>query len=583
MIDFKKRPFNLNDEDIRWVNETFGKMTLEDKCGQIFCPMGFSNDDQTLHHLLKEIKVGAMMYRPAPAKDVQDTYRKIQDMADIPLLLAANIEAGADGLCFEGSSFGQPMAVAATGDDSFGYRMGKVACSESAALGLNWAFAPIVDINYDFHNPITNVRTFGSDPQKVIGFAKGYLKAAAEENVATAIKHFPGDGVDERDQHIVTSVNDLSYEEWMNTYGRVYSSLIEYGSKTVMVGHIAAPKLVRHFNDKADRDECLLPGSLSRHIMTDLLRNDLGFNGVISTDSSIMTGFTSACEREKAIPLAIENGADIFLFNKSIDEDYGWLIQGVRNGLLSMTRLDEAVLRILALKASLKLHEKKKENKLVPSQEALSMIGNEEHQRWILEAADRSVTLVRDNDHLLPLSVQRYPRIYLNVIEKNISGNSPYALAWKELFENEGFEVTLRDRTVRIGYEDMVHPETMTDQQKNLMYEMYRSIEEVHKDYDLYVYVVNMENASNNTTLRLNWNCAFGLGDDVPWFVKEIPTLMISTAYPYHLFDAPMISTYINTYANSPVYLKAVMEKIMGRSGFKGISPVDPFCGKEYL
>lgn len=99
----------------------------------------------------------------------------------------------------------------------------------------------------------------------------------------------------------------------------------------------------------------------------------------------------------------------------------------------------------------------------------------------------------------------------------------------------------------------------------------------------LYVYICNMQNASNNTTLRLNWNVTFGLGDDAPWLTSEIPVMMISTAYPYHLFDAPMIETYINAYSSESIFNEAVMEKIMGRSEFKGISPCDPFCGKDYI
>ena len=123
----------------------------------------------------------------------------------------------------------------------------------------------------------------------------------------------------------------------------------------------------------------------------------------------------------------------------------------------------------------------------------------------------------------------------------------------------------------------------MSEEKKALMHEMYRSIREVHEDYDLYVYLCNMENASNNTTLRLNWNVAFGLGDDAPWFVSEIPAMMISTAYPYHLFDAPMVRTYINTYAGTENNMKAVMDAIMGRMPFEGTSPIDPFCGREEL
>ena len=115
------------------------------------------------------------------------------------------------------------------------------------------------------------------------------------------------------------------------------------------------------------------------------------------------------------------------------------------------------------------------------------------------------------------------------------------------------------------------------------MHEMYRSVEEMKQDYDLYVYICNMENASNNTTLRLNWNVCFGLGDDAPWLTSEVPVIMISTAYPYHLFDAPMIGTYINSYSGQPEFCRAVMDKLMGRSAFLGISPVDPLCGKDYI
>ena len=153
---------------------------------------------------------------------------------------------------------------------------------------------------------------------------------------------------------------------------------------------------------------------------------------------------------------------------------------------------------------------------------------------------------------------------------------------WKSLFEKEGFEVTVRDRRVSIDVKDFM-AETLSPEKQNLMHEMYRSVEEMKKEYDLYVYVANMQNASNNTTLRLNWNVTFGLGDDAPWMAAEVPVLMISTGYPYHLFDAPMIGTYINTYSNAPHFCKSTVEKIMGRSDFTGVAPSDPYCGKEWL
>ena len=271
MIDLRANPFFLDDEDIRWVEETLASMTLEEKAGQIFCALGIGDDEGMLRGMINGIGIGGIMYRPGPKAAVQNTHRKIQSMAKIPLLLAANTEAGGNGLSFEGTGFGAPMAVAAAGDPEYAYRMGYVACREGAAMGLNWSFAPIVDIDREFHNPITNTRTFGSDPDKVLACASRYLDAADECGVAVAIKHFPGDGVDERDQHILTSVNSLDCDEWMQTYGHIYRSLIDRGAKTVMVGHIAQPAWAGRINPGISKRDALCPASLSPEILTGLL------------------------------------------------------------------------------------------------------------------------------------------------------------------------------------------------------------------------------------------------------------------------------------------------------------------------
>lgn len=582
MIDLKGNPFYLNEDQIAWVKETLATMTLEEKAGQVFCPMGFTDDPGALRHMIQDIGVGGMMYRMGPAGYIQNTHRTIQDFAKIPLLLAANTEAGGSGIALEGTSFGAPMAVAATADPENGYRMGYVSCAEGAALGLNWSFAPIVDIDMDFHNPITNTRTFGSDADKIIAFASRYMDGASENDVAVAIKHFPGDGVDERDQHILTSINSLSREAWMESYGKVYKTLIDKGAKTVMVGHIAQPAWVKALQPDATRKEQLLPASLSKPLMTGLLRQKLGFNGLISTDATPMVGFTSAMPRSEAIPAVIAAGADMILFNKSLDEDYAFLLEGLKTGKLTEARLDEAVTRILATKASLHLPEKQAAGTLIPGSDALAVVGCEKHRAWAKAVADKAVTLVRDEQNLLPISPKKFRRVYLNVIQKNNDPDDAFVQHWKALFEKEGFEVTVRDRRTTIVPADFMDP-NLPPEKGMLLHEMYRSVAEMKQSYDLYVYICNMQNASNNTTLRLNWNVTFGLGDDAPWLTSEIPVMMISTACPYHLFDAPMIDTYINAYSGDGDFCQAVMEKIMGRSAFVGISPVDPLCGKDYI
>lgn len=582
-INLKSNPFYLSDEDVKWVEDTKANMSFDEKVGQLFVPLGLTSDEGFLHHLIDDCHIGGIMYRMGSKEEIRGTHEKIQQMSKIPMLIAANTEAGGDGLCIEGTSFGKPMSVAATDDPENAYRMGYVACKEGAAVGLNWSFAPIIDIDREFHNPITNVRTFGSEPKRVKEMGSAYLRGAKENNVAVSIKHFPGDGVDERDQHIVTSVNSLSADEWDDTYGYVYKSLIDEGAQTVMIGHIAQPAYVEKLNPNASVREKYLPASVSKELLGGLLREKLGFNGVISTDSSCMIGYTTAMKRKDAVVESIANGCDIILFNKSLEEDIAFIKEGITDGRITETRLDEAVTRILALKASLKLHEKQKTGLLVPEKEQLALVGCEEHKKWAKSVADQSVTLVKDTQNLLPISTEKYKRVYLNVIQRKLTdAENPIVMQWKELFEAEGFEVTVRNRSTTIEVENFAGI-NMTPEKKELMGELYRSIGEFVPTKDLYVYIINVENASNNTTARIDWNVIFGLGDDAPWFSEEIPVLFISTANPYHLYDAPMAKTFINAYSNGPIVSETVMDKIMGRSEFKGKSPVDPFCGLEYL
>lgn len=582
-VDITAKPYFLEEEDVAWVEETLASLSEEEKIGQIFVPLGLSSDDGLLHHLINDCHVGGIMYRTGDKKEIRNTHEKIQNMAKIPMLIAANTEAGGDGLCVDGTSFGKPMAVAATDNVDMAYKMGYVACKEGAAVGLNWSFAPIVDIDMEFHNPITNVRTFGSNVERVKQMGSAYMKGAKENNVAVAIKHFPGDGTDERDQHILTSVNSLSIEEWDKSYGYVYKSLIDEGAQTVMVGHIAQPAYVSLLNPQASVKEQYLPASVSKELLGGLLRERLGFNGVISTDSSCMVGYTCAMKRKDAVVASIANGCDIILFNKDLDEDISFIKAGIADGRISKERLEDAVRRILALKASLKLHSKQKDHKLVPDEDSLSVVGCKEHGRWAKEVADKAITLIKDTQELLPITPQKYRRVYLNVIQRKLTDSeNSMVQEWKTLFEKEGFEVTVRDRSTTIEVENFMGI-NMTPKKAELMNELYRGTSDFSKTKDLYVYILNIENASNNTTARIDWNVVFGLGDDAPWFSEEIPVLFISTANPYHLYDAPMAKTFINSYNSNPLFNEAVMDKITGRSEFQGISPVDPFCGKPYL
>jgi len=559
MVNLKEKPFYLDAQAVAWVNETLEVMTLDEKIGQLFCPIIYSKDENELRGIIDAACPGAVFYRTADARELQDCLRVLQCRTKVPLLVGANLEDGGNGAVLEGTYFGRQMLIAATGDAERAYQLGRVSCREGAAVGVNWAFAPVVDIDMNYHNPITNVRTYGDDPKRVLEMGKAYMKAAAEEGVAVAIKHFPGDGVDERDQHLLTSVNNLSLEEWDKTFGYVYRGLIDAGALSVMVGHIAMPAAEELF----DGEPCnrVIPATLSKNLMQNLLRDKLGFNGLIVSDATSMTGFTSAMDRKTALPTAVENGCDVILFNKDLFEDIRFMKEGYESGILSEQRLNEAVMRILALKAALGLHEKKRKGTLVPGREALGVLQCAEHVRWAKECAECGVTLVKDTQGLLPLDPQKSRRVLLQILG-GFPSNDRVLETFESLLKKEGFDVT---RYV---------PETPEMILGNSSVESFRS------SYDLVIYIGNVENASNKTAARIDWHTLFGLGNNMPWFVREVPTMFISVGNPYHLLDVPMIGTYINGYCNSSFVIESIVDKIMGRGEFTGKSPVDPFCGK---
>ncbi|MCM1387034.1 MAG: glycoside hydrolase family 3 protein [Bacillus sp. (in: Bacteria)] len=558
-MDLKKAPFYLRDVDIAWVEKTLEQMTLEEKIGQLFCPIGYSTDPEYLDMLLG-FHIGGLFFRDGVGEEMRKTFEYAQKHSPIPLLIPSNLEAGGDGAAIDGTPYGKQMACAAAGDKKYAYRLGKIACTEAAALGINWAFAPVVDIDKNFHNPITNVRTYGDNPETVYTYAREYMRAAAECDVAVSIKHFPGDGVDERDQHLLTSVNSLSMEQWDETYGMVFGKLIADGALTVMAGHIAMPAYQEYYNPQTKGD--MIPASLSKELLQNLLRGKLGFNGLIISDATPMVGFTSAMAREKSVPLAIESGCDMFLFNKDLAEDYQFMMDGYKNGILSEKRLLEANRRILALKAALKLHEKSAAGTLVPDKAGLTILKNERHIEWAKELADVSITLVKDEQKLLPIDAAKYPKALLEILG-DFPSNERVLNQVKEELEKKKFQVFVYEKeNFEIGVDN---------------------VKSFKEKYDLVIYIGNVENASNQTTNRINWYTFWGQGNNVPWFVGEVPVLFISVANPYHLLDVPMIKTYINCYSNNEYFLKAVVEKITGNSEFKGKNPIDPFCGRREL
>ena len=583
MVNLRVKPYNLDDAGVKWVEDTIKSMTIEEKIGQLFINMGASRDEEYLKSVLDNYHIGGVRYNPGKAEEVYDQNKILQENSKIPLLIAANTEMGGNGACQDGTYVGNEVKIAATNDKRYAYEMGRVSGVEAAAIGCNWSFAPIVDINRNWRNPIISTRTWSADVEQTLELSLEYMRGIMESGIAPAAKHFPGDGIDERDQHLSFAPNSLSVEEWDETFGRVYGGLFEAGLPSIMAGHIALPEYVRHFNPEATTQELYMPATLSKYILTDLLRGKMNFNGLVVTDASHMVAMTSAMKRSEMLPTAIAAGSDLFLFFNDPDEDFGYMMDGYKNGIITDERLNEALTRILGTKAALGLHAKAKNEIMQPKEEAMAKIGLEENKAIAKEVSDKGINLVKNTQELLPISPEKQKRVLL-VDVKGFDGGfgkfielmggpkkKPIEIL-KELLEVEGFQVEIWespiDKIMKLPKEEMMG--AMAN-----IYAGKKPISELTSKYDL---IINIANVNASVDQRVQWPPSKGT-PDIPFYVNEVPTIFVSVKCPFHLADVPQAKTYINTYDDNADTLEALVQKLVGKSEFKGVSPVDAFCG----
>jgi len=582
MVNLSEKPYNLSNSDIEWVHTSIDKMTIEEKIGQLFINMGSSRDEDYLKNVLAKYHIGGVRYNPGTAEEVYEQNRILQENSKIPLLIAANTEAGGDGACTDGTYVGKEVKIAATNDPKYAYELGRISGIEASAIGCNWSFAPIVDINRNWRNPIISIRTFSQDPEQTLTLALAYMKGIMESGIAPAAKHFPGDGIDERDQHLSFSVNTYSTDDWDATFGKVYSGLFDAGLPSIMAGHISLPEYVKYFNPQASLQEQMLPATVNKYIMTNLLREKMGFNGLVVTDASHMVALTGSMKRKDLLPTAIAAGCDLFLFFNDPDEDFEWMMEGYTKGIITDQRLEEALLRILGSKASLGLHKKDKKNILPNKEEALNTIGQEANKSVAIDVAKASITLVKDKENIFPITLEKNPRILLVDVKgteggfgKLIGSSGPSASCIvKDLLEKEGFNVSIWESPM-----EKLQGLPEEEMKKGIanIYSQKRPISDLTDNYDL---IINFADVNPNTDQRIQWPASKGT-PDIPFYVHEVPTIFVSVQCPFHLADVPQVKTYINTYDNKPFTLKALVDKMLGRSKFIGVSPVDAFCDMQ--
>ena len=562
-MDLRAKPFYLSDAQIGWVEETLASMSTEEKLGQLFCLLS-PNDVRELLDQFDRIGIrpGGILLRGDTARNIREKIRMAQEWSRIPMFIAGDLDRGSSNMITDGTACGHQMEIAATGDPELAYKTGLLCARECAAVGANWNFGPVVDIDMNHFNPITNVRTFGSDPETVKHFGLEIARGMRDGGLIPCAKHWPGDGVDFRDQHFHTTQNSLSTEKWDATFGMVYKALIDDGVESVMTAHIMQPAYSRYFNPGIEDGE-ILPASLSYDLNVRLLREKLGFNGLIITDSATMVGFTECMPRADAVPGCIAAGADMFLFCRDLEEDFDYMKAGYDRGVITPGRLDEAVTRILALKAKIDLGAKKAAGTLVPPEEALQVFENKESGKLAREIADRGITLVKDVKHLLPLDPEKQKNLIVIALGDQGGYHNPRG-GYVGLFAEE-----LRKRGFHVDIFDAAKPLEPVNFAKG-------KIEELKQRIDAIVYFANVQTSGSDAAARLSWP---GLRITMPLMSREIPTVMVSIDNPYLLIDAPRMDTYINAYTSEDLVVKVLVEKLTGESEFKGVSPIDPFCG----
>lgn len=343
------------ENDDFWVEDTLRGLSARECLLQLVCPDVTSWEPSAIVEMLERHRVGSVFIAQNSSSRWKELTAAIGTCAGVPVLVASDFEHGAGCMISDGATdFPWAMAAGAARDPSLAFEMGVATSREGRAHGAHWTLGPQVDLQINPDNPVVNVRGIGEGVTTVTSIAREWIRGIQEDGLmAACAKHFPGDGMDDRDQHLCTSVNPLPMKAWMETYGKVWRAVIDAGVETIMVGHLALPAW-----DAGKRNDAP-PATLSRKIQIDLLRDKLGFRGLILSDAISMGGIGS---RVKSDEIAVENlraGSDVVLFAQ-VQRDIPPLEAALASGRLKESEIRDSVRRVLKLKARLGLRRKGK-------------------------------------------------------------------------------------------------------------------------------------------------------------------------------------------------------------------------------
>lgn len=518
------------------IEQIVKNFSVEDAVGQILCYDIYDKDDPAeVEQIIRKIKPGGIFVEDMPAEKIKMYTDMINKYAKSPVIVSADVENGPIKGVKGGGLLPFPMAWGASADEQAIFEAGKLTARISRADGIHWTFAPVVDLNLNFRSPEINIRAVSDDPDAVIKYAGAYSDGLRSEGfMVTGAKHFPGSGIDERNSHFCTVVNPLTKEEWMQSYGKVYRAFIDNGAESIMVGHFAMPNL-------ADENERDLPCVINKSLMTDLLKTELGFDGLIVSDSMAMIGACTATDPELLSIEFIKAGGDMVLFPEPTDYDY--LLDAVNRGEISQERLWDAVRRVIKLKIKAGLYG---EQPQVPETTL------QQFSQVAQKIADESITVVRDYNKVIPLGLQQGDKI-LAVIT-----TEPYWHIPATEVPYQPFKQYMNSRGITVDF--LINPK-------------HKQINESIDKYDAIVALCDISTKNyHGGTMRLGWYHIMAYWR--AYIFKHPKFVFASLGDPYKLFEFPYLKEYINVYSNTPESQIALAKVLCGDIVAQGKNPV---------
>lgn len=531
--------------DTAWVENTLRSMSLRDEVAQMIVPLTYApymsdNDDTYDHlaHMVKDMHVGGFVVSLGNIYEQAMLINKLQKLSKTPLLFSADYEYGLGMRLRGGISFPSNMALGATRDSALVYRIGRAVGEEARAVGVLQDYAPVSDVNDNPENPIINVRSFGGNPQLVGKLASAFAIGVQDEGVVATAKHFPGHGDTQVDSHTQLPTINYSYAH-LDTLELVpFRDDIKAGIKSVMVAHIAFPDY---------QHEQGVPASLSRQITTGMLRDSLGFHGLIVTDALMMGGVTKDYSAADAAIRAVRAGADILLIPPDPEIAINSIVKAVKRGVISREQIDRAVKKILTVKSELGLNTRR----FVNIDSISTIVGTKSHELLAQEAARKSITIVRNVGNYIPLQYHQPQHVLCLTVADN---GDPYI---GEQFRNE-----LAQRCDSVAYEQI-------NSGSNQM------------NFDS-VYTVAQQSDIIIIACYVHWGAGQGTVDFTPPvqnFLNKVaalnkPCIMVSFGNPYLLRSVPIVPAYVCAYSSAKYSVTAAVQALFGEINVSGKLPI---------